>query len=217
MIQEPEPSPSAFSRKDSIKQTRSRTRSHRTLSEEMEDNPDLQASKFNLFDEKVSIFVSSSSSSQISDTRLLQPAHPFLATLSSHPLSTRRASQVSIFTFRPRNNSEADFADDERSIHGDGRSRAGSMATPWHKRRTGSIRSHSSQVLTLTLALNGRLNVSTEQNGITGVGPHTPTSLPAISMEKVRDDKVSEYCKYYQQNRKNASIHIQMLRSSSQI
>ncbi|XP_057189526.1 sodium channel protein type 4 subunit alpha-like isoform X1 [Triplophysa rosa] len=167
MIQTAEISPTTFSRKDTVKQTRCRTRSHRTLSEETEDNPDLQASKFNLFDEK--------------------PAHPFLATLSSHPLSTRRGSQISIFTSRPRNNSEADFADDERSIHGEGRSQAGSTATPWHKRRTGSIRSHSSQVL--TLALNGRLNVSMEQNGITGVGPHTPPSLPAISIEKVRDDK----------------------------
>lgn len=56
MIQTAEISPSTFSRKDSIKQTRIRTRSHRTLSEEIEDNPDLQASKFNLLDEKVSIF-----------------------------------------------------------------------------------------------------------------------------------------------------------------
>lgn len=202
MIQTADISPSTFSRKDSIKQTRIRTRSHRTLSEEIEDNPDLQASKFNLLDEKVSIFhlkyslLTKSQKDTSHQTALLQPAHPFLATLSSHPLSTRRASQISIFTFRPRNNSEADFADDERSIHGDGRSRAGSMATPWHKRRTGSIRSHSSQVLTPTLALNGRLNVSMEQNGITGVGPHTPTSLPAISMEKVRDDKVSQARKH---------------------
>nr|XP_055057417.1 sodium channel, voltage gated, type XII, alpha a [Misgurnus anguillicaudatus] len=165
MTKEAEISPSTFSRKDSVKQCRSRARSHGTLSEDMEDNPDLQASKF---DEK--------------------PAHPFLATLSSHPLSTRRGSQISIFTFRPRNNSEADFADDERSVHDDGRSRAGSMATPWQKRRTASIRSHSSQVLTPLLTLNGRLNVSLDQNGITGVGPHTPTPLPAMSMEKVKED-----------------------------
>ncbi|KAL0201515.1 hypothetical protein M9458_004702, partial [Cirrhinus mrigala] len=105
------------------------------------------------------------------------PAHPLLATLSSHPLSTRRGSQLSIFTFRPRNNSEAD-------IHGDGRSRAGSMVTPWNKRRTGSIRSHSSQVFTPTLTLNGRLNISLDQNGITSISPHTLTSVPAFSMEK---------------------------------
>uniref|UniRef100_A0A8C1K6L5 Sodium channel protein n=1 Tax=Cyprinus carpio TaxID=7962 RepID=A0A8C1K6L5_CYPCA len=113
-----------------------------------------------------------------------RPAHPFLATLSSHPLSTRRGSQLSIFTFRPRNSSEADFADDEHSIHDDGRSRAGSMAMPWNKRRTGSIRSHSSQVFMPTFTLNGRLNVSLDQNGITSIGPHTPTSVPAFSMEK---------------------------------
>uniref|UniRef100_A0A8C1KBD7 Sodium channel protein n=1 Tax=Cyprinus carpio TaxID=7962 RepID=A0A8C1KBD7_CYPCA len=117
-----------------------------------------------------------------------RPAHPFLATLSSHPLSTRRGSQLSIFTFRPRNSSEADFADDEHSIHDDGRSRAGSMAMPWNKRRTGSIRSHSSQVFMPTFTLNGRLNVSLDQNGITSIGPHTPTSVPAFSMEKVRED-----------------------------
>ncbi|KAF4117813.1 hypothetical protein G5714_002366 [Onychostoma macrolepis] len=157
-------SPSSFSRKDSVK-CRGRTRSHRMLSEEMEDN---FLPKFDPFDEK--------------------PAHPLLATLSSHPLSTRRGSQLSTFTYRPRNSSEADFADDEHSIHGDGRSRAGSMVTPWNKRRTGSIRSHSSQVFMPTLTLNGRLNISLDQNGITSIGPHTPTSVPAFSMEKVRED-----------------------------
>ncbi|XP_016097423.1 sodium channel protein type 2 subunit alpha-like isoform X2 [Sinocyclocheilus grahami] len=138
-------------------------RSHRTLSEEMEEN---SLPKFDPFDDK--------------------PAHPLLATLSSHPLSTRRGSQVSIFTFRPRNNSEADFADDEHSIHDDGRSRAGSMAIPWNKRRTGSIRSHSSQVFMPTLTLNGRLNLPLDQNGITSISPHTPTH--AFSMEKVWED-----------------------------
>uniref|UniRef100_A0A8C1KZS5 Sodium channel protein n=1 Tax=Cyprinus carpio TaxID=7962 RepID=A0A8C1KZS5_CYPCA len=114
----------------------------------------------------------------------------YLPTLSSHPLSTRRGSQLSTFTFRPRNSSEADFADDEHSIHGDGRSRAGSMATPWNKCRTGSIRSHSSQVFMPTFTLNGRLNISLDQNGITSIGPHTLTSVPAFSMEKVREDTV---------------------------
>ncbi|XP_068069014.2 sodium channel, voltage gated, type XII, alpha a isoform X2 [Danio rerio] len=154
--------PSPFSRKDSIK-CRTRTRSHRTLSEEIEDS---FLPKFEPLDEK--------------------PAHPLLATLSSHPLSTRRGSQMSIFTFRPRNSSEADFADDEHSVADYGRSRAGSMATPWHKHRTGSIRSHSSQVFTPTLA-NGRLNISLEQNGITGIGLHTPTTGPKFSMEKVKE------------------------------
>ncbi len=121
---------------------------------------------------------------------VLQPAHPLLATLSSHPLSTRRGSQLSIFTFRPHNSSEAESADDEHSIHGDGRSRAGSMVTPWNKRRAGSIRSHSSQVFMPTLTLNGRLNVSLDQNGITSIGLHTPTSVPTFSMEKVREDMV---------------------------
>lgn len=124
---------------------------------------------------------------------VLQPAHPLLATLSSHPLSSHRGSQLSIFTFRPRNSSEADFADDEHSIHDTGRSRAGSMATPWHKRRTGSIRSHSSQVFTPTLTLNGRLNLSLEQNGITSPGLHTPTSFPAFSMEQVKEGTVWSY------------------------
>uniref|UniRef100_A0A673LMC0 Sodium channel protein n=1 Tax=Sinocyclocheilus rhinocerous TaxID=307959 RepID=A0A673LMC0_9TELE len=157
-------SPSPFSRKDSVK-CRSRTRSHRTLSEEIEDN---SLPKFDPFDDK--------------------PAHPLLATLSSHPLSTRRGSQLSIFTFRPHNSSEADFADDEHSIHDDGRSRVGSMAIPWNKRRTGSIKSHSSQVFMPTLTLNGRLNLPLDQNGITSIGPHTPTAAPAFSMEKVWED-----------------------------
>uniref|UniRef100_A0A8C1TR78 Sodium channel protein n=1 Tax=Cyprinus carpio TaxID=7962 RepID=A0A8C1TR78_CYPCA len=129
-------SPSPFSRKDSVK-FQNRTRSHRTLSEEMEDNS-----------------------------------------------FTRRGSQLSIFTFRPRNSSEADFADDEHSIHDDGRSRAGSMAMPWNKRRTGSIRSHSSQVFMPTFTLNGRLNVSLDQNGITSISPHTPTS-PVFQNEQI--------------------------------
>lgn len=132
----------------------------------------------------------SSALSSLFQSPVLQPAHPLLATLSSHPLSTRRGSQVSIFTFRPRNSSEAEFADDEHSIHDDGRSRAGSMATPWNKRRTGSIRSHSSQVFTPTLTRNGRLNLSLEHNGITSIGLHTPTSFPAFSMERVKEGTV---------------------------
>ncbi|XP_023191712.1 sodium channel protein type 4 subunit alpha B-like [Xiphophorus maculatus] len=117
------------------------------------------------------------------------PVHPLLATLSSHPLSTRRASQNSIFSsFRPRNNSEADFADDEYSVHGDVfRSRASSTATPW-KKRTGSVRSHCSQVLTPSLNINGRLNVLLDKNGIATMGLLTPTCMPAHSMEKFKDE-----------------------------
>lgn len=121
------------------------------------------------------------------------PAHPLLATLSSHPLSTRRGSQISIFSsFRVRNNSEADFGDDEYSVYGDVfRSRTSSTATPW-KRRTGSVRSHCSQVFTPSLTVNGRLNVSLDQNGVTTVGLHTPTSMLGYSMERVREDTVSD-------------------------
>uniref|UniRef100_A0A8C2FCE3 Sodium channel protein type 4 subunit alpha B n=1 Tax=Cyprinus carpio TaxID=7962 RepID=A0A8C2FCE3_CYPCA len=110
-----------------------------------------------------------------------------------NPFSRLKKAVLSTFTFRPRNSSEADFADDEHSIHGDGRSRAGSMATPWNKCRTGSIRSHSSQVFMPTFTLNGRLNISLDQNGITSIGPHTLTSVPAFSMEKVREDTVWSY------------------------
>ncbi|XP_037644633.1 sodium channel protein type 4 subunit alpha B-like [Sebastes umbrosus] len=121
------------------------------------------------------------------------PVHPLLATLSSHPLSTRRGSQVSVFSsFRARNNSEADFGDDEYSTHGDAfRSRTSSTATPW-KRRTGSVRSHCSQIFTPSLNINGRLNISLDQNGVTTLGLHTPTSMPAHSMERVREDTVSD-------------------------
>uniref|UniRef100_A0A3Q4HGT6 Sodium channel protein n=1 Tax=Neolamprologus brichardi TaxID=32507 RepID=A0A3Q4HGT6_NEOBR len=121
------------------------------------------------------------------------PAHPLLATLSSHPLSTRRGSQNSIFSsFRVRNNSEADFADDEYSVHGDVfRSRTSSTATPW-KRRTGSVRSHCSQIFTPSLNVNGRLNISLDHNGVMTMGLLTPTSMPAHSMERVREDTVSD-------------------------
>ncbi|KAG7227357.1 hypothetical protein INR49_000362, partial [Caranx melampygus] len=151
-----------------------RRRSHRTLSEETEE--EAAEEKFDPLDEPMP---------PLSPL----PAHPLLATLSSHPLSTRRGSQISIFSsFRARNNSEADFGDDEYSVHGDAfRSRASSTATPW-KRRTGSVRSHCSQVFTPSLTVNGRLNVSLDQNGVTSVGLHTPTSMLGYSMERVRED-----------------------------
>uniref|UniRef100_UPI0037E891E9 sodium channel protein type 2 subunit alpha-like n=1 Tax=Semicossyphus pulcher TaxID=241346 RepID=UPI0037E891E9 len=150
-----------------------RRRSHRTLSEETGEEA---AEEFDPLDEPMP---------PLSPL----PAHPLLATLSSHPLSTRRGSQISIFSsFRARNNSEADFGDDEYSIHGDAfRSRASSTATPW-KRRTGSVRSHCSQIFTTNLNINGRLNISLDQNGVTTTGLHTPNYLPAYSMERVRED-----------------------------
>ncbi|CAK6952055.1 sodium channel protein type 4 subunit alpha B-like isoform X1 [Scomber scombrus] len=150
-----------------------RRRSHRTLSEETEEAAE---EKFDPLDEPMP---------PVSP----MPVHPLLATLSSHPLSTRRGSQNSIFSsFRVRNNSEADFGDDEYSVHGDVfRSRASSMATPW-KRRTGSVRSHCSQVFTPSLNVNGRLNISLDQNGVTTMGLHTPTSMPAYSMERIKED-----------------------------
>ncbi|KAM7401215.1 hypothetical protein PAMA_005416 [Pampus argenteus] len=151
-----------------------RRRSHRTLSEETAE--EATEEKFDPVDESMP---------PLSPL----PVHPLLATLSSHPLSTRRGSQNSIFSsFRVRNNSEADFGDDEYSVHGDTfRSRANSTATPW-KRRTGSVRSHCSQVFTPSLNINGRLNVSLDQNGVTTVGLHTPTSMPAYSMERIKED-----------------------------
>ncbi|KAF7667515.1 hypothetical protein LDENG_00059100 [Lucifuga dentata] len=151
-----------------------RRRSRRTLSEEIEE--EAAEDKFDPFDEPMP---------PLSPL----PAHPLLATLSSHPLSTRRGSQISTFSaFRVRNNSEADFGDDECSIYGDAmRSRASSTVTPW-KRRTGSVRSHCSQVFTPSHNINGRLNISLDQNGVTAVGLHTPTSMPACSMEKIKED-----------------------------
>ncbi|XP_053294586.1 sodium channel protein type 4 subunit alpha B [Pleuronectes platessa] len=151
-----------------------RRRSHRTLSEETEE--EAAEEKFEPMDE-------------LMPPLSPLPVHPLLATLSSHPLSSRRESQISMFsTFRARNNSEADFGDDEYSIHGEAfRSRAGSTATPW-KKRAGSLRSHCSQVFTPSLTVNGRLNISLDQNGVTTVGLHTPTSIPAYSMERLRED-----------------------------
>ncbi|XP_047446268.1 sodium channel protein type 4 subunit alpha-like [Mugil cephalus] len=152
-----------------------RRRSHRTLSEETEE---VAEDKEEPLDEPMP---------PLSPL----PAHPLLATLSSHPLSTRRGSQNSVFSsFRVRNNSEADFGDDEYSIHGDVfRSRTSSTATHW-KRRTGSVRSHCSQVFTPSHNVNGRLNISLDQNGVTSLGLLTPTSMPAYSMERVREEAV---------------------------
>lgn len=180
-----------------------RRRSHGTLSEEMAE--EASDEKFDSPDEPIVhhrtfyfcssfVFFSANPSSVFWQPPLSPlPAHPLLATLSSHPLSTRRGSQISIFSsFRARINSEADFGDDEYSVHGDAfRSRASSMATPW-KRRTGSVRSHCSQILNPSLNVNGRLNISLDQNGVTTLGLYTPTSIAAPSMERVKEDAVSD-------------------------
>uniref|UniRef100_A0A8B9HPI5 Sodium channel protein n=1 Tax=Astyanax mexicanus TaxID=7994 RepID=A0A8B9HPI5_ASTMX len=189
--------PSPIKRRDS-RDRRARSRSHRTMSEETEEDTDLRSPKFDPFEEK--------------------PAHPLLATLSSHPLSSRRGSNISIFTFRPRNNSEADFADDETSVIGDhgSRSRAGSTVTPWHKRRTGSVRSHCSQVFTPTLTVNGRLNLSLEQNGITGITLHTPTSFPGCSMEKVKEDTCIKTLMTDKHRKKRILVFVSELEESRQ-
>lgn len=54
------------------------------------------------------------------------------------------------------------------------------------------MRSHCSQIFTPSLNVNGRLNISLDQNGVTTLGLHTPTSMPACSMERVREDTVSD-------------------------
>lgn len=54
------------------------------------------------------------------------------------------------------------------------------------------MRSHCSQIFTPSLNINGRLNISLDQNGVTTLGLHTPTSMPAHSMERVREDTVSD-------------------------
>ncbi|XP_024922114.1 LOW QUALITY PROTEIN: sodium channel protein type 4 subunit alpha B-like [Cynoglossus semilaevis] len=120
----------------------------------------------------------------------LLPAHPLLATLSSHPLSTRRASQNSIFSyFQTRNNSEAEFGGNDNIVQEDAfRSRAGSIATPW-KRRTSN------------LTVNGRASVSLEQNGVTTPGRHTPTSMLRGNIERIREHTVSDAKKCVSDNR----------------
>ncbi|XP_030608437.1 sodium channel protein type 4 subunit alpha B-like [Archocentrus centrarchus] len=177
----PELSPFCMKYTGSIRRSSSRRRrSHRTLSEETAEEAAEQ--KMEPLEE-------------VMPPPSPLPAHPLLATLSSHPLSTRRGSQNSIFSsFRVRNNSEADFGDDEYSIHGDTfRSRTSSTATHW-KRRTGSVRSHCSQIFTPSLNVNGRLNVSLDHNGVTTMGLLTPMSMPAHSMERVREDTVFSVC-----------------------
>ncbi|KAG7319794.1 hypothetical protein KOW79_016937 [Hemibagrus wyckioides] len=133
-----------------------RSRSFRTMSEEAEDDTP---------DEKL--------------------VYPLLATLSSHPLSTRRDSNSSVFTFYLRKNSEAD---DHNCVLYEGRSRAGSTVIPWHKRRTSSIRSHCSQIVKPSFAINGWLEVLPDQKRTGGISPHTSTLFPEHSMEKVKEE-----------------------------
>ncbi|XP_076837536.1 sodium channel protein type 2 subunit alpha-like [Brachyhypopomus gauderio] len=145
---------------------RPRARSNRTMSEETEEDLELRSPKFDLFDEK--------------------PVHPLLATLSSHPLSTRRGSSTSVFTFYQRDGSESDLLDHEAGVYGGGgRSRAGSVATAWRKCRAGSLRSHGSQVLALPgFAASVCLEPGPGRLGMAGSGFSVPTPLAACSAEK---------------------------------
>ncbi|KAK6299703.1 hypothetical protein J4Q44_G00297360 [Coregonus suidteri] len=113
-----------------------------------------------------------------------RPTHPLLVrTISTR---TRRGSNVSIFSFRPRNkDSEGDFADDEFSIHGDNEgthSRAGSLVIPWSTRRRPSTYSTGSRGSQVFLNVNGKLFVAMDQNGV------APQGLPACTMEKVKEE-----------------------------
>uniref|UniRef100_A0A4W4HP60 Sodium channel protein n=1 Tax=Electrophorus electricus TaxID=8005 RepID=A0A4W4HP60_ELEEL len=103
---------------------------------------------------------------------------------------TRRGSQVSIFNFRLRSKDSEVDADDEFSAPGDSDSRPGSLVLPWHGRRTSaqSTCSHSSQVFYPSLNINGKLFVAMDQNGISSPGPMSPLSLPACTMEKVKEE-----------------------------
>ncbi|KAG7455504.1 hypothetical protein MATL_G00257440, partial [Megalops atlanticus] len=107
-------------------------------------------------------------------------------TLSSR---TRRPSQVSIFTFRPRNKeSETDFADDECSLHRAGRSRVGSLIVPWSHRRTSeqSASSCCSPVFTPSLTVNGKLSL--DQNGAAGMKTLSAMLLQEWASEKTKQD-----------------------------
>ncbi|KAF7692502.1 hypothetical protein HF521_010112 [Silurus meridionalis] len=165
-------SPSLFCHKES-REHRSRPRCRRTMSEEAEN--DFPDEKF---------------------------VHTLLATLSSHPLSTRRSSSSSVFTFNLSKNSEAE---DHTSALYEGRSRAGSTVMPWEKRRTSSIRSHCSQVVKPSITINGRLELLPDQKRTSGTNPHTPTLFSEHSTGKVKEelacleDHANEVCQSMQQ------------------
>ncbi|KAJ8418800.1 hypothetical protein AAFF_G00002990 [Aldrovandia affinis] len=164
------PEVSPFTLQDA-KEQKNRKKHERTLSEETEEDADEKTAKFDTVE-------------------VPKRTLPLLArTLSCH---TRRGSQVSVFNFRLRNkDSEADFADDEFSAHGDNESRTGSLKMPWTKRRTSaqSIGSHCSQIFGPSLNINGKLTVAVDQNGVTSLGL-TSLPLPACTMERVIEDSV---------------------------
>ncbi|XP_035271256.1 sodium channel, voltage gated, type V-like, alpha b isoform X3 [Anguilla anguilla] len=166
----PELSPSTL---QYANEQKNRKKQERTLSEETEEDADEKTAKLDTMGAP-------------------KRAHPVLIrTLSSN---TRRGSQMSIFNFRLRNkDSEADFADDEFSVHGDSESRTGSLTLPWPKRRTSaqSTGSHCSQVFGPSLNINGKLAVAMDHNGVTGMGMGlTPLPLPACNMETGKKDSV---------------------------
>ncbi|KAJ8374982.1 hypothetical protein SKAU_G00055620 [Synaphobranchus kaupii] len=167
-VMSPELSPSTL---QDAKEQKNRRKSERTLSEETEEDTDTKTAKLDTVEAP-------------------KRTHPLLTrTLSSN---TRRGSQMSAFNFRLRNkDSEADFADDECSVHGDSESRTGSLVIPWPKRRTSaqSTGSHCSQVFAPSLKVNGKLTVAVDHNGVTGQGL-TPLPLPACTMERVNEDSV---------------------------
>ncbi|XP_064202786.1 sodium channel protein type 4 subunit alpha-like isoform X4 [Anguilla rostrata] len=106
--------------------------------------------------------------------------HPFLA--RSLSCRTRRPSQVSFFSFRPRNRGSEE-ADDERS--GD-RSRVNSLIVPWSHRRPSchSATSCYSPVFFPGISVNGKLAVGSDHNGMMGSGLLVPWALPDCAMEK---------------------------------
>ncbi|XP_048858105.1 sodium channel protein type 4 subunit alpha-like isoform X1 [Brienomyrus brachyistius] len=112
--------------------------------------------------------------------------HLLVQTLSSHPLSARRGSQVSIFTFRLRKDSEAE------GDYLDTRSGTGSTPIAWPKRRTSnqSMGSYGSQVFTPTLTINGRLAV--DQNGVNCLGLTVPPSPLVKFWDGSRSPRLSE-------------------------
>uniref|UniRef100_A0A3B3RDF2 Sodium channel protein n=1 Tax=Paramormyrops kingsleyae TaxID=1676925 RepID=A0A3B3RDF2_9TELE len=97
---------------------------------------------------------------------------------------TKRGSQASIFTFRPRGkDSETDFPGYDFNSPGNNDN------LPWRKRRPScqSVDSRCSQVLNV----NGRLVVIVDQNGISNLGPRASLPLPACAMETLDEDHVS--------------------------
>ncbi|TSP09134.1 Sodium channel protein type 1 subunit alpha [Bagarius yarrelli] len=129
--------------------------------------------------------------------------YPLIATLSSHPLSTRRGSNSSVCTFYLRKNSEANG---HTNVLNETRSRAGSTVTPFHRTRKSSIWSHCSQVVKPSFAINGRLEVlpDKKRNG------NNSSLSPTLFSEKVKqelvclDDSANEDCTPMQQGQVEA-------------